>query len=117
MESIKYCPRMLRERNLSRRLNGTKTVGYVSLRYTILAKHYQPIMRVLYFSGDIVTIQKSVKESHSKLIEIWEASVRATHNFLPEKNILELKPLILEQYFDLLIYTALIWIMVNCQAL
>lgn len=34
------------------------------------------------------------------LIEIWEASVRATHHFLPEENLLALKPLILEHYFD-----------------
>lgn len=34
------------------------------------------------------------------LIEIWEASVRATHHFLTEGDIQELKPMILEQYFD-----------------
>lgn len=34
------------------------------------------------------------------MIEVWEASVRATHDFLPESRILELKPLILDQYFD-----------------
>ncbi|OBP14885.1 GCN5 family acetyltransferase [Rheinheimera sp. SA_1] len=40
------------------------------------------------------------KEDHLKLIEIWEASVRATHDFLAEADLQELKPLILEQYFD-----------------
>lgn len=40
------------------------------------------------------------KTDHLKLIEIWESSVRATHAFLAEKDLQELKPLILEQYFD-----------------
>nr|WP_065241972.1 acetyltransferase [Halomonas elongata] len=40
------------------------------------------------------------KEDRQRLIEIWEASVRATHDFLAEEDIQELKPLILEQYFD-----------------
>jgi putative acetyltransferase len=35
-----------------------------------------------------------------ELIEIWEASVRTTHDFLNEEDVLFLKPLILEQYFD-----------------
>ncbi|WP_422822592.1 acetyltransferase [Vreelandella populi] len=34
------------------------------------------------------------------LLEVWEASVRATHDFLVESDLLALKPLILEQYFD-----------------
>ncbi|HBF71237.1 MAG TPA: GNAT family N-acetyltransferase, partial [Alteromonas australica] len=33
------------------------------------------------------------KDNYQELIEIWEASVRATHDFLPEESILELKPL------------------------
>ena len=40
------------------------------------------------------------KADHLKLIEIWESSVRATHDFLVEADLQELKPLILEQYFD-----------------
>ena len=40
------------------------------------------------------------KDNYQELIEIWEASVRATHDFLPEESILELKPLILQHYFD-----------------
>lgn len=40
------------------------------------------------------------KAEHLKLIEIWEASVRATHDFLAEADLQELKPLILQQYFD-----------------
>lgn len=40
------------------------------------------------------------KENYPELIEIWEAAVRATHDFLPEENILQLKPQILKHYFD-----------------
>ncbi|WP_020533639.1 GNAT family N-acetyltransferase [Flexithrix dorotheae] len=40
------------------------------------------------------------KSSYQDLIEIWEASVRATHHFLPEEDIQYFKPLILDQYFD-----------------
>lgn len=40
------------------------------------------------------------KQDHLKLIKIWEESVRATHDFLPENEIHELKPLILNHYFD-----------------
>ncbi|MFG0264510.1 MAG: acetyltransferase [Rhodopirellula sp. JB055] len=39
-------------------------------------------------------------DDYSRLIEIWELSVRATHDFLPEEEILALRPLILDQYFD-----------------
>ncbi|WP_311568138.1 acetyltransferase [Photobacterium arenosum] len=40
------------------------------------------------------------KADHLSLIDIWEASVRATHDFLLEEDLQELKPLILDQYFD-----------------
>lgn len=40
------------------------------------------------------------KQDYLQLIKIWEKSVRATHDFLPEKEIHELKPLILNNYFD-----------------
>ena len=45
-------------------------------------------------------IDTATKDNYLKLIEIWESSVRATHNFLSEENIKHLKPLILEHYFD-----------------
>jgi len=47
-----------------------------------------------------VTIEKATTSDYSELITIWEASVRATHHFLPESDILYFKPLILEKYFD-----------------
>ncbi len=40
------------------------------------------------------------KQDHLQLIKIWERSVRATHDFLPDEEIHELKPLILNNYFD-----------------
>jgi putative acetyltransferase len=40
------------------------------------------------------------KEDYLELITVWEASVRATHDFLNEEDISFLKPLILEHYFD-----------------
>lgn len=34
-----------------------------------------------------------------RLLEVWEAAVRATHDFLEEHDIQLLKPLLVEQYF------------------
>ncbi|WP_439887435.1 GNAT family N-acetyltransferase [Pseudomonas sp. MBLB4123] len=34
-----------------------------------------------------------------RLLEVWEAAVRATHDFLDEQDIQLLKPLLLDQYF------------------
>lgn len=47
-----------------------------------------------------MNIEIGEKSDHRKLLEIWEASVRATHVFLAEEDLQELKSLILEQYFD-----------------
>ena len=44
-------------------------------------------------------IEQAKTRDHSTLISLWEASVRATHHFLPEAEIDVLKPLILEHYF------------------
>lgn len=38
---------------------------------------------------------------YQEIIEVWEASVRATHHFLSEDWIIEHKPLILNQYLDM----------------
>lgn len=45
-------------------------------------------------------IENAVKAEHQLLIKIWESSVRATHDFLAESDLLELKSLILDQYFN-----------------
>ncbi|GGN24156.1 MULTISPECIES: acetyltransferase [Marinomonas] len=47
-----------------------------------------------------MNIETVEKADYLKLIEIWESSVRATHDFLVEEDLQALKPLILEQYFD-----------------
>ena len=40
-----------------------------------------------------------IKESeYVEVVEIWESSVRATHNFLTEEDIQYFKPLILKEY-------------------
>lgn len=44
-------------------------------------------------------IIKATQQDHSTLLEIWEKSVRATHDFLPEAMIHQLKPLIMNEYF------------------
>ncbi|ART64340.1 acetyltransferase [Kushneria marisflavi] len=44
-------------------------------------------------------IESAASAEHQQLIEIWEASVRATHDFLAESDLIELKPLILNEYF------------------
>lgn len=40
------------------------------------------------------------KSEYGTLVEIWEASVRATHHFLKEEDILYFRPLILNTYLD-----------------
>jgi putative acetyltransferase len=47
-----------------------------------------------------VVVAQIEKNDYLTLISIWEASVRVTHDFLSENDIAELKPLILEHYFD-----------------
>ena len=44
-------------------------------------------------------LQKASEIDFPILIDIWERSVRVTHDFLPEQEIKELKPLILKEYF------------------
>jgi putative acetyltransferase len=46
-----------------------------------------------------VYTERATQADYPRLIELWEASVRATHDFLAEQDLVELKPLILEQYF------------------
>tara|TARA_R110002012_G_scaffold321875_1_gene552028 strand:- start:490 stop:927 length:438 start_codon:yes stop_codon:yes gene_type:complete len=48
----------------------------------------------------MITIATTEPNAYPALLALWEASVRATHDFLAEDDLLELKPLILEQYFD-----------------
>ncbi len=45
-------------------------------------------------------IERVDATNYPDLLKVWEASVRATHDFLKEEDIEFLRPLILEQYFD-----------------
>jgi putative acetyltransferase len=40
------------------------------------------------------------KDEYQELVIVWEASVRATHHFLQEEDIVYFKPLILNTYLD-----------------
>ncbi len=48
-----------------------------------------------------ISLVTSSKQEYPRLIEIWEASVRATHDFLKETDIVFYRDLILKKYFDL----------------
>ncbi|MTI33058.1 GNAT family N-acetyltransferase [Xanthovirga aplysinae] len=43
-------------------------------------------------------IESVIEEDYQELVELWEASVRATHKFLKEEDIQFYKPLILNEY-------------------
>ena len=45
-------------------------------------------------------IEKVRKEEYQEILDVWEASVRATHHFLKEEDIEYFKPLILNTYLD-----------------
>ncbi|TWT33662.1 putative N-acetyltransferase YjaB [Posidoniimonas corsicana] len=45
-------------------------------------------------------VEQATRNEYPAMIEVWESSVRATHDFLSAEDIDGLKPLILEQYFD-----------------
>ncbi|MDY8135379.1 acetyltransferase [Aquimarina sp. 2201CG5-10] len=45
-------------------------------------------------------IDKIDKTEFSNVVNVWEASVRATHHFLKEEDIEYFKPLILNNYLD-----------------
>ncbi|MDF9797969.1 putative acetyltransferase [Catalinimonas alkaloidigena] len=46
------------------------------------------------------TLEKGELADFPEIVEVWEASVRATHHFLTEEDILYFKPLILHEYLD-----------------
>lgn len=45
-------------------------------------------------------IENIAKLDYLEVVEVWEASVRATHDFLKEEDIAYFKPLILNVYLD-----------------
>lgn len=53
--------------------------------------------KIDHFMGEIDTIGKS---EFKDVVDVWEASVRASHHFLKEEDIEYFKPLILNTYLD-----------------
>ena len=47
-----------------------------------------------------MNISVAVKDEYAEIVEVWEASVRATHDFMSEDDIQLLKPLILNEYLS-----------------
>jgi putative acetyltransferase len=45
-------------------------------------------------------IAEANQDDFEEIVEVWEASVRATHHFLRESDILYFKPLILNEYLS-----------------
>ncbi len=43
-------------------------------------------------------VDQTLTEDFDEIVEVWEASVRATHDFLKEEDILFFKPLILNEF-------------------
>ena len=46
-------------------------------------------------------IERPLRQDYPELVAVWEAAVRATHHFLAEEYIQAIKPLLLEEYLDL----------------
>ena len=53
---------------------------------------------MMYKQGCSMIVQ-ATQADYLTLIDLWARSVRATHDFLPETEIAQLKPLILNEYF------------------
>src|SRR5690606_14953165 len=47
------------------------------------------------------TIETASQKDFPEIVEVWEASVRATHHFIPEAYIQQIKPLLLDQYLGM----------------
>ncbi|WP_208643512.1 GNAT family N-acetyltransferase [Pedobacter miscanthi] len=47
-----------------------------------------------------ISIEPAAKKDYQQLITVWESSVRATHHFLSESDIITYRALILNEYFD-----------------
>lgn len=45
-------------------------------------------------------IEDITKSDYAEIVDVWEASVRATHHFLKEEDIQYFKPLILNTLLD-----------------
>jgi putative acetyltransferase len=68
--------------------------GFAPLTATAIKKKEQPAMR----QHSVIHTPK--QSDYEELTQVWEASVRATHDFLPESYIELLKNLVLTRYLD-----------------
>lgn len=48
-----------------------------------------------------LTIETPTKADYLEIVNVWEASVRATHDFIPSSYVDTLRPMVLNQYLDL----------------
>lgn len=48
-----------------------------------------------------MSIETVTPADYPEIMQVWESSVRATHDFLSEADIERLKPLILDEYFKM----------------
>jgi putative acetyltransferase len=58
-------------------------------------------LRSLYrfaMSSDAMNVRRARPTDRPEMLELWERSVRATHHFLSEQDILELRPLVAELF-------------------
>jgi len=46
------------------------------------------------------TITPVVEREYPRLVDVWEASVRATHDFLTESDVQSIKPMLTKELFD-----------------
>ncbi len=53
----------------------------------------------------MITLEAGTQIHYPVLLEVWESSVRATHDFLQEQDIQALRPLLLHTYFPVLTIT------------
>lgn len=53
------------------------------------------------------TIDSIAEAEYPAVVEVWEASVRATHHFLPEEDIIYFKPLILNEYLKAVVLSCI----------
>jgi putative acetyltransferase len=50
------------------------------------------------YSQSMYTIENAKESDYADIVDVWEASVRATHSFVTDEDITEFKPLILGTY-------------------
>lgn len=66
-------------------------VGHFAIEFT-------PMKLPMSLAKYTPTIEPVFCADYPEVVDVWEASVRATHHFLPEADILYFKPLILNEY-------------------